>query len=49
MEKGINVSLATDGPASNNNLDMFEDCIETDEKDLIDLSDANVVVADHWF
>jgi 5-methylthioadenosine/S-adenosylhomocysteine deaminase len=24
MEKGVNVSLATDGPASNNNLDMFE-------------------------
>jgi 5-methylthioadenosine/S-adenosylhomocysteine deaminase len=24
MERGINVSLATDGPASNNNLDMFE-------------------------
>jgi 5-methylthioadenosine/S-adenosylhomocysteine deaminase len=24
LRKGINVSLATDGPASNNNLDMFE-------------------------
>jgi 5-methylthioadenosine/S-adenosylhomocysteine deaminase len=25
LEKGIDVSLATDGPASNNNLDMFEE------------------------